>query len=276
MRAVNLIPLEERRGAGSASSSAPTYGLLGGLALLVVALAAWLVVSNQVSDRKARVTAIQTQAASAEAAVGRLKPYVDFAAMEQSRMQTVRQLASTRFSWDLALHDLARVMDPNVWLSSLTGTVSSGVALEGAGTDASGLRSALPNPALSMSGCATSNDEVVRFVSRLRVMTGVIRVSLSDAQQADTTSAGSGATPPGLPSSGAGASGAGGGGDCRFSKFDVVVFYQPMAGAGAGAISGRSTSTTATPSSSTPPASAAPPASSAPPASAPASTGATR
>ncbi len=119
MGAVNLIPVEERRaGAGGSSSSAPTYGLLAGLALLLVALTVWVLVSNQVSDRKTQLARVQQQAAGAEAAVAKLKPYVDFSGMAQKRTQTVRQLATSRFDWHQSLHDLAarhgqeRLADP--------------------------------------------------------------------------------------------------------------------------------------------------------------------
>jgi len=134
-------------------------------------------------------------------------------------------------------------MSKDVWLTSVTGTVAPNVTLDGGGSGAgaggggerSGLRSALPNPALSIAGCATSNDQVVSFVSRLRVMNGVIRVSLSDAQKSDTAVASSGASSGGAAASApASGSSGGGGGDCtngsdKFPKFDVVVFYRPLA-----------------------------------------------
>ncbi len=252
MRAVNLIPVEERRGGSGSGSGPPTVWLLVVLGVLVVALAGYVLASNQVSERQAKLAQISAQADGAQASVARLKPYVDFASLEQNRTQTVRQLAASRFDWHQSLHDLARVMSKDVWLTSVTGSVSPNVALDGGGGSGgggggggsgAGLRSALPNPALSISGCATSNDQVVSFVSRLRVMNGVIRVALSDAQKSDTTPASGGAS-SGAPASGASAaSGAGagggnaaGGGDCtngsdKFPKFDVVVFYQPLAGA---------------------------------------------
>lgn len=248
MRAVNLIPVEERRGGSGGGSGPPTVWLLVGLGVLVVALAGYVLVSNQVSERQAKLAQISTQADSAQSSVAQLKPYVDFASMEQNRTQTVRQLAATRFDWHQSLHDLARVMSKDVWLTSVTGTVAPNVSLDGggggggsAGGGGAGFRSALPNPALSISGCATSNDEVVSFVSRLRVMNGVIRVSLSDAQKSDTAApsggASSGGPPSSAPTSGASSGGgAAGGGDCtngsdKFPKFDVVVFYQPLTGA---------------------------------------------
>ncbi len=245
MRAVNLIPVEERRGGAGGGSGPPTVWLLVGLGVLVAALAGFVLASNQVSARQAKLVQISTQADSAQASVAQLTPYVSFASMEQNRTQTVRQLAATRFDWHQSLHDLARVMSKDVWLTSVTGTVAPNVTLDGGGSGASagggggssGLRSALPNPALSIAGCATSNDQVVSFVSRLRVMNGVIRVSLSDAQKSDTAVASGGASSGGAAASApASGSSGGGGGDCtggsdKFPKFDVVVFYKPLAGA---------------------------------------------
>ncbi|MEA2390083.1 MAG: hypothetical protein QOK31_192 [Solirubrobacteraceae bacterium] len=235
MRAVNLIPVEERRGTARGGSSLPTYGVIGVLALLLVGMTAWVVLSNQIGDRKAELAREQRLSGETQARAERLKPYSDFAALEQKRVQTVRQLADSRFDWETTMHDLARVVGTNVWLTSFTGTVAPGVSVDGAdggsGGGTSNLRSALPNPAIQLAGCATSQNEVARFLSRLRAVSGVTRVTLAEASKSDTPASGGG----GAPTTGGGGAGASSGGDCRqgnahFPLFSLVIFFKPLPG----------------------------------------------
>jgi Tfp pilus assembly protein PilN len=264
MRAVNLIP-EESKGGGR-SGLAP-YVLLGVLAALVAGVAYHVLTSNTIADRKAQLAALQTQVQAAQQQAQAVGPYKQFASLAQARVQTIRQLGQARFDWQRSLSDLSKVMPGNVWLTSLTGTVTTGVSIDGGGGggDTSTLRGALPNPAIELSGCTTDHDSVVRLISRLRLMHGVDRVSLADSTKGDSSSGGVGV----------GAGGGGGaGGDCRhghgnFPQFDLVVFFDPIPAVPAPSTPG------ATPASGAPaaaPAGGAQPAASTTPASPPAST----
>lgn len=225
MRAVNLIPPEARRGerAGSAPSGG-VLGLLGGLALLVLAVALVVLSSNQAADKRSELGALKARSAAATARATALQSYTNFASLEQSRVSTVKQLAASRFNWYRSLSDLSHVVGPHIWLSGLTGTVTPDVQLDG-GTSGTGFRSALPNPAVELSGCATSNRQVVGFVSRLRAMEGVQRVTLSAATKADSTTSGASA-----PSSGGSAGGSGNCGSDQWPAFALVIFYAPLPG----------------------------------------------
>lgn len=235
MKAVNLIPVEERRGAAGGSST-PTFGLLGLLGLLVIAVTAWVVLSNQIGDRKADLSREQGKAAAAQTRAASLKPYVAFSELSKKRVDTVTQLAQTRFDWQGTMHDLARVVGANVWITSFTGTVAPGVEVGAAssGGDTSAVRSAQPDPAVELGGCATSNQEVARFVSRLRAMNDVTRVTITGAIKSDTATA-----PAAAPAPGAGAPAqSSSGGDCtegsdHFPVFGLVIFFKPLPGGAA-------------------------------------------
>jgi hypothetical protein len=160
------------------------------------------------------------------------------------------------------------VVGRRVWLTSLTATVTPDVAVTAdSGSDVSSLRSALPNPAVQLGGCATSHREVVRFVSRLRATKRVVRVTLGDSEKPDTATSA-------VSSDGGASSAPGSSADCgspHSPKFDLVVFYTPLpgvpsTGGGAGGsppatqgaatppgstTSTSTTSTTTTPSSTT-------------------------
>jgi Tfp pilus assembly protein PilN len=217
MRAVNLIPSEAR---GGGRSGVAPYVLLGVLAVLLAGVAYYVLTDNAIVERKAKLTALENQTQAAQTQAQAVQPYREFASLAQARVQTIRQLGQARFDWQRALSDLSKVMPSNVWLTSLTGTVTSGVTISGGGGggDTSSLRGALPNPAIELSGCTTDHDSVVRLISRLRLMHSVTRVSLADSTKGD---------------GGGGGGGGGAGGDCRhghgnFPQFDLVVFFDPI------------------------------------------------
>lgn len=225
MRAVNLIPGEDRRRRGPQAG----HLLLAGLALAVLATTIYVLAANRVSDREAQLARVSQQSTAADRELARLRPYQQFAELEANRVSTVRSLARSRFDWERSMRDLARVSSRDVWLTGVTGTVTPDVTVDGGSSDlGSDFRSAMPNPALELAGCATSNDALVRFLSRLRAMRGAVRVTLADATKADSAS-------PSSPTSSPGASSAGAPTGCsstdHWPAFHVVVFYEPPAGA---------------------------------------------
>ena len=233
MRAVNLIPPEDRRGGAGASgrSGGAGYVFLGGLAVVVVAVAAYVLTSNTITSRKAEVAKLQAQAGAAEQQAAALKPYRDFAILRRQRVATVSALASSRFDWDRALHELAIVLPTDSWLTAVTGSVAPGLNLEsgGAGTaDTSSLRQQVTAPALEITGCTVSQSEVSRVLARLRRIHGVVRVTLASSEKIDQSAATSGG---GAPAAAAGNTGT----DCRNGstrspQFSVVAFFSPLPG----------------------------------------------
>jgi len=262
MRAVNLIPMESRRGSGGpGKSGGAVYGLIGLLGLLVVLAAAYAVSNKSIKDRQAELTAVQQEAVAAEARAGALAPYTQFATLRANRVQTVRSLVSSRFDWAHALREVSRTIPANAWLSTLNGSIAPGAG--GAGGGGGGLRAALPVPAFEIVGCTTSHRSVSRMIARMRLIDGVQRVSLASTEKADTAGGGGGGAST-VGGGGAGASTAGGGGDCRngsdhFPKFELVVFFKPVAApavagvpATPGAPAATSTSTTTSTTTATP------------------------
>ncbi len=235
MRAINLIPAEERRGAGgnAGRSGGGAHVLLGALALLVALLAVLTLSGREIETKQAELTASEAQLADLQAAAARLQGYEQFAALRERRVQTVASIAGSRFDWSHALRELSRVTTDEAWLTAVTGTVAPGVGVGSGGGD--GLRSALPLPALELSGCTVSQDAVARMMSRLRQVDGVERVSLASSEKAD-----------------AGAAGGGLGGDCRmgsarYPQFQMVVFLSaPTPATTPGAASAAATPAAAT------------------------------
>jgi Tfp pilus assembly protein PilN len=227
VRAVNLIPSEAGR-SGRAGASTGPYVVLGVLGLLLVGAVAYVLTSNALVERRSELATVQAQAQTAQAQADATRPYREFAALAEARVETVRQLGAARFDWHRAFSDLARVMPENVWLTSLLGTVTTGVSVEGAGSGDTGtLRTALPNPAIELTGCTTGHDQVARLISRLRLVSGVTNVALADSTKDDSGSGGSGVS--------GGSSDSSGSSDCRyghdrFPQFGIVVFFEPLPG----------------------------------------------
>jgi Tfp pilus assembly protein PilN len=254
MRAVNLIPTDQQRGAGGAAgkSGGGAYILLGALALIVVLAASYVVAGKSVNDKKANLAEITQQATAAEAKSASLTSYTKFASIRAKRVETVSQLAASRFDWSHALREVARVLPENAWLTSLTATTSPSVSVGGG---SGSLRSALAVPAIQLQGCTTSQASVAKLIARLRLVDGVQRVSLEDSTKGDEPVNGGG---PVASDTGSSGSGDCRGGHAKYPIFNVDVFFEAN-GAAVPVAPGATTAsaTSAAPGSTTAPATTA-------------------
>jgi hypothetical protein len=227
MRAVNLIPSEQRGGAGAGAgrSEGAVYAvlaLLGGLAVLALLYGS---AHHQLASRRAQIASITVRVQQAQAQAAQLAPYTSFIALREQRMQAVSELVDSRFDWPHAFHELGRVLPPATSISSLTGTIGSATstaaapatASAGTGAATSGaVASATPPgsvPTFTLSGCATSQSEVAFTLERLRLIDGVSEVTLTSSAKAG----------------GAGGSSASSGG-CGSSDpvFSVQIAFDPL------------------------------------------------
>jgi Tfp pilus assembly protein PilN len=222
MRAVNLIPADLRRAGGSPGASGNgVYVLLGVLGVALVLVAAWALSARSVAQGEADLERVRAEANAAEVRAGQLKPYAAFHEMRVDRVETVTSLSRSRFNWPFALREISRVLPDNVWLTQVVGTVAPGVQLEDSGGGATvTLRNALASPAIELTGCTTTQEQVARYLARLRSIQGVTRVTLAQSEKVDIAE-----------KSGGGAAGGSGSGDCRqgnsrIPKFELIVFFE--------------------------------------------------
>jgi Tfp pilus assembly protein PilN len=195
VRAVNLIPAEERRGAGGAAgrSGGAAYVLLGLLGTLVVLASLYALTAKGLDDRRAELAGVQAQASAAQARAAGLAKYTDFADRAAKRQATVRGLAAGRFDWSQTMRELARVLPANVALTTLKGTSSATADPAAAGAAAAAGVPAATGPTAELVGCTTSQRAVAVLMSRLRSVDGVQKVDLKSSQRADAvTGAGAG------------------------------------------------------------------------------------
>jgi Tfp pilus assembly protein PilN len=183
MRAVNLLP-PDTRGASKASAElvagpeakggAGAFVVLGLLAACVAGAAGSVLTENTIKQRNADLTQVEQRQQALQAQAAKLKPFADYDAMAKARVQTVRDLAGSRFNWQRSLNDLARAVPDDVTLNSLSGDIGAG-----AGGGGGALRSAISSPAITITGCTTGQTQVARLLARLHNVDGVTRVSLS-------------------------------------------------------------------------------------------------
>lgn len=213
MRPVNLIPLEERRGQHAPLRSGPlAYLLVGALVAALAAVTALVLVGNQIEEREAEVAELTREDKAAAAKAARLSVFTEFRSLAEQRVETVASLADSRFDWERVMRELALILPDDAWLTGLTASASASAGVSG---DGSGLRGAVPGPALELSGCAAGQESVAGFVTALKDIEGVTRVAVQSSELAEK-------------GSGAGG-GSGGGEECRtrefIAKFEIVVAF---------------------------------------------------
>lgn len=222
MRPVNLIPPEDRRGGSAPLRTGPLpYVVLGGLVAALLAVVAIVLANNQITEREGEVAKLEREDAGAAAKAERLAAYTEFRTMSEQRVATVSELADSRFDWERVMRELALILPSDAWLVGLTATAAPGVSVEGGATgESSGMRGAVPGPALELSGCAKGQEAVASFVTALEDIEGVTRVGVQSSE---------------LPEKGSDGGAEGGGGEsesgeeCRtqkfIAKFAIVVAF---------------------------------------------------
>jgi Tfp pilus assembly protein PilN len=170
MRAVNLIPAEERRGAGGLAgrSGGVVYVLVGGLAVLVVLGVIYAFAVQGVAQRKGQLASLTQQVASVDAQNEQLAPYVNFATISAQQTQQALTLAQQRFDWPDAMQQLALALPSDVTLTSFT--ANDGAAV--------GNASATGAPNFTLNGCASSQGEIPSVLTSLAAIPGVSDVEL--------------------------------------------------------------------------------------------------
>jgi len=214
VKAVNLIPVERRVGAGvglgrSQGGAYAVIALVGVLALLVFVYGK---ASHQVASDNSQAAKLTTEAEQARSDAGALARYNSLIAQSEARTTAAEGLMDTRFDWAHALHELGRVLPEQVSITSLDGTIATTEASKKAasasptksgssGSSASAstaVTSATPAgtvPTVTLTGCATSQTVVAEMLQRMRLIEGVQEATLTSSVSS-TSSGGSSTTCP--------------------------------------------------------------------------------
>lgn len=200
MRPVNLLPEQDRPYTPSGALQGSAYVVVAALGLFLVALVAYVLTANQVTDRRAEADQAKQEAAAAEARAARLGNFASFSQMKETRETSVKTLAVQRFDWERLSLELARVLPSGVFATDVTASVSgddapgtpsaggsssssstkssSGTKSSGASSSTSGASSApggatasaAPDPTMTLTACAPRQRDVATTMVRLRNM----------------------------------------------------------------------------------------------------------
>jgi Tfp pilus assembly protein PilN len=179
MKAVNLIPSDQRRAKASGKMSGGAYGVLGVLAVLLVMAVAYVMVSNSANENKTKAAKAHQEAVAASSKSKQLGAFTDFASIKQQRLTSVMVAAQTRFDWERFMRELARVMPANSWIQTTNASVAGDEAAGNVSTPAA----TVAVPEANIIGCTPRQSEVANMMVRLEQMYRVTDVALNESTQ---------------------------------------------------------------------------------------------
>jgi Tfp pilus assembly protein PilN len=191
MNAVNLIPLERRRGETPSLPGVPFIGLVAALVLALAGTFVYVGAHNTVSTRQSELAGVQAGTAEWTEAASKYAPAIATLKQRTKRFVQLGTVLAQRAEWSVLLGQLAGVMPAHAQLTSMSAAANASASTAASGTPAT--------PGITLSGCATSQAVVADTMIALRRLSGVSTVSLSDStlQGGSAGSASSGAATPG-------------------------------------------------------------------------------
>jgi hypothetical protein len=187
MRAVNLLPLDQRAGAKSIRQEDPAVvvGSALGVVVIIALAASFLTAHGKATAEQAKLSAARLELAALsekrKAEQAKLKPVKVTAPVtpivpppsvtgqEATWLSSVSQVLGQRIAWDRILREVSLVMPSDVSLSALTLTAPA----------------TTPGAAVAqgfvITGSAYSYDSVARLLSRLALVPDLSNVTLSNS-----------------------------------------------------------------------------------------------
>ena len=218
MKAVNLIPVERRVGAGVGlgRSQGGAYAVIALVTVLALMLFVYGKASHEISSDNSQAAKVTVEAEQARSDAGALARYNGLIAQSEARTVAAEGLMDQRFDWAHALHELSRVLPTTVSIASLAGTIaateaskkaasasssaasSSGTSASGSASSSSSVSSATPAgtvPSVTLTGCANSQTVVAETLQRIRLITGVQEAQLTSSVSSSGSGNGSTSCP---------------------------------------------------------------------------------
>ena len=182
MKAVNLVPQDQRRRAPSESSGKGAYAVLGLLTVVLLMAVAYVHSSNQVTERESRAAAAKAEATRLEALAAERNSFADFAQVAQTRLASVVGVADSRFDWERLIRELARIVPEGSWLQSADASVLGDPTAGATPTATSTTSAALPvGPSANLVGCTPDQSDVAQIMVRLHQVHRVSKVTLNES-----------------------------------------------------------------------------------------------
>jgi Tfp pilus assembly protein PilN len=194
VRAINLLPKDERRGPGPSVSTAVAITTIAGL-IFVTALVGFLFsgAHGQVKSRQLELAQKQAELAAVPIpAQTQLQQQDSLVADKQARVSALNLALSKRVAWDRVLREFALVLPDDVWLLNLSASapVAASTAPTPGTESTSSTSSSSSTPALvgtlgfNIEGYTYSHEAVARLLTRLAVVPDLEQVQLLTSEQA--------------------------------------------------------------------------------------------
>jgi Tfp pilus assembly protein PilN len=169
MRAINLLPRDEKRRAGPALPTAVAVTALVSLTVVTVLLCGlFLSAHGNVSARQLELTQKDAELAAIPVpAQSQLQQQDALVADKQARVAALNTALSRRIAWDRILREFALVLPDDVWLLSMSATAPTLGGQLG----------------FNIEGHTYSHDAVARLLSRLSVIPDLERVQLVTSEE---------------------------------------------------------------------------------------------
>ena len=123
MRAVNLIPTEQRRAKASGKASGAAYVVVGALAVVLVMAVAYVLTANKVNENETKAAQAKQEADALEAQAAALGSFTNFAAIKEQRLVSVVTTAQSRFDWERLMREVSMIMPEGSWLVTTQASV---------------------------------------------------------------------------------------------------------------------------------------------------------
>jgi Tfp pilus assembly protein PilN len=176
MRAVNLLPRDDRRGASREQSPAVLGAVIGAVVVTAI-LAAWFLTSSAgVADNQERLDAVEAQLAATPVPPPTAPGASQLEQQKNARIAALSTALSGRLAWDRVLREVSLVLPDEVWLTSLSAQAPTAAA------------SATSTAGFTINGSTYSHDGVARLLSRLSVVPHLSNVQLQHSSTTATQS----------------------------------------------------------------------------------------
>jgi Tfp pilus assembly protein PilN len=214
MKAVNLIPSEQRKARPSGKGSGGAYAIVGVLAVLLVMAVAYVLTSNKVNANETRAQEAKQEADALEKQASAMDSFTDFASIKQQRLASVITTAQTRFDWERLMREVSLIMPDGSWLQTAEASTSGDPATAGAAAAAAatGAAAAPAGPSATFVGCTRRQSEVAKLMVRMGEMHRVTDVKLNESTSEQQSGGDAGVESCG-----------------SYYKFDVTVSFEPAA-----------------------------------------------
>lgn len=186
MRAVNLLPRDERRRKPGTTNVKRQLALVALMLVAALVGAGYLIESRKANNERATLKALQEAIAQIPPPPPSSTPPVDasLVAQDHVRIAALSAALATRVAWDRILREISSVLPEDVWLTGLTAQTPGSAAAAAPTTTPTGAPSSATSAPLVLTGYTYSQEGVARFLARLTVIPELVQVQLQGSSLA--------------------------------------------------------------------------------------------